>query len=129
MYPLYLSITRSLPPLISSCMSPHLSSELSSCVLATPSPLSLALTFVKIINFCLYPTPLLLPITSQTIPLSSILSQYYSVYSIAPGSPVLFYYCQLYVIVVDPKSHQLYVLLSLSLQTLPHLLHFILWPL
>jgi hypothetical protein len=39
------------------------------------------------------------------------------------------YHCSLYVIVVDSKSHRICVLLLLSLQTLPHLLHFILRPL
>jgi hypothetical protein len=36
------------------------------------------------------------------------------VYSIAPSSPVPFYYRSLYVIVIDSKSHWLYVLLLLS---------------
>jgi hypothetical protein len=72
--PPYLSITRSSPPLILSCISLCLSSELSSRILVT----LFILVFISCphlhqnIDFCLYLIPLLLPITPQTTPLSPI---------------------------------------------------------
>jgi hypothetical protein len=117
---------------LQSCISLHLSSELLSHILITLFILICVFhpyLHQKVINTHFYLIPLLLHSTSQTIPLSSILSQCYSTYSIAPSSPILFYDCSLYVIVTDSISHQLYVSLLLSLWTLLHLLCFILWPL
>jgi hypothetical protein len=130
MYPLYLSITRSPSPLVSSHISLRIRPELSphSNSIHTRPFLSPS-SSQKVIDIHLYPSPPLLPNISRSISSPSVLSQYYGVYSIAPSSPVLFYSCSLYVIVIDSKSHQIYVLLLLPLQTLLHLLHFILWPL
>jgi hypothetical protein len=130
MYPLYLSITKSSSP--TSHISLHYSSELSSYALITLSVLALishSHPHQRVINIHLYLSSLLSSIASPSIPSPSVSPQHYSVYSIAPSSLVSCNYRSLYVIVVDSKSCWLYILSSLSLQTLLHLLHFILQPL
>jgi hypothetical protein len=105
------------------------SSELSSHALLTLFVLAL------VSRLCLHQKPSTFDSTHHlySCPSLSHLSHrhlyYPSAYSIVLSLLVPFYFCPLHVIVVDSKSHRLYALLSLSLQTLPYLLHFILRPL
>jgi hypothetical protein len=115
------------PSLVSSRISLHPSSELSSHILITPFILAL------VSCPCLHQKSLIFayirhPHSCPTSPSLFCCYLYYSAYSIAPSSPAPFYPRSLYVIVIDSKSRRIYILLLLSLQTFPHLLHFILQP-
>jgi hypothetical protein len=76
------------------------------------------MSLLKVIDIHLYPSPSLLPITSPSTPSPYISPQSYSAYIIVPSLLLPFYSRSLYVIVVDPESHWLYALLSLSLQNI-----------
>jgi hypothetical protein len=91
-------------------------------------PLTLPVSSLKVIDIHLYSSLSLSPIALLSTPSSLVLPQHYSVYSITPSLPLAFYFCSLYVMVVDFKKSFALHLIVIIPSTLLYLLHFILQP-